>query len=167
MENVLNVTKQNLDQITNLQIKIINSFVSIIALDVQKHVLDGGEGGTVESTEGKTNLHGHILAVVERATLACSSVCGFMLRQRSQWTKLSKLLFQLEEIYYPYYRPRWAFKSTVYLEANISVSRLSEVSILIEIWRANSISAGCISGRTPADCLHLLPNCCDFSVIAP
>ncbi len=39
---------------------------------------------TIESAEGKTNLHGHILAVVERAALACSSVCGFMLRQCSQ-----------------------------------------------------------------------------------
>lgn len=51
--------------------------------------------------EAKTNLCGHILAAVERAALACSSVCGFMPRQCSQRTERCEFHSQLEEIYCP------------------------------------------------------------------
>lgn len=85
------------DQKTNTpQIKIINSLGLIMAADGQKTCFGWKQS---RRTEGKIILRGHILAAVERAALAGSSVCGFMLRQHSQWTMLSKRFFQLVEIY--------------------------------------------------------------------
>lgn len=85
------------DQETNSpRIKIINSLRSIMAVDGQKTCSGWKQS---RRTEGSVILRGHILAALERAALAGSSVCGFMLRQHSQWTILSKRFFQLVEIY--------------------------------------------------------------------
>lgn len=176
MENLLNTASHNLEQVTdkqnNLQIKNNQRFCLNNATDGRKHVLGG-----IRKKKKKKPVECRGKDKPPRTYFGCS------------WKSSSRMLLCVWFHASPVFTMNKIIQASlsaggnllsilraapgvrklcVYQQSYISVPHPFGVSILIEIWRgAAKTSAGSISEQTPAHCLHLLPNCCDFSVTRP